>query len=257
MNKILFIGDIHTKENIVNKVDEILTKDKQIKKAIFVGDYVDEWSASEQEDLNILNSIFNLKKKYGDRVILLLGNHELSYMGYPCSGHIYPDDQIKKVLEENHSLLQVLYYNKDYIVSHGGITQNWLEVVKQFYKGNLKEIINQINIDFQDVNSERYKDLLQLLSMASVSSGSNSLCASCLWARPQDHRYSPLSEMVDQIVGHTPIFMGIEESREIGGLLRQNTIYYIDSFSTYKDRRPYGKQEALLKVGYSYMSVKL
>lgn len=259
MNKTIFVGDIHTKKFIPKSIEKLLEKDKDIDKVIFTGDYSDEWNGNEKENLDILETMFNLKRKYNDKVILLLGNHDLSYMGYPCSGHIYPDDQIIKMYKDNHELLQVIYLNEEenYIVSHGGFTQNWYDIINQYYEGTLKEKVDKINNDFQNINSEEYQSLLELLAIASVSSGSNSIYASCLWARPYDHLYHPFETMIDQIVGHTPIKDTIEIESKKTGLLEQNIIYFIDTFSTYRNRTPYGKEEVLIKIGDTYTSVNL
>lgn len=259
MNKTIFVGDIHTKQFILNSIKKLLEEDKQIDKVIFVGDYVDEWGGNEKENLDILDSLFDLKRKYMDKIVLLLGNHDLSYMGYPCSGHVFPDDLIIQKYKDNHNLLQVFYYDLDsnYIVSHGGITNNWWLLIKQFYSGTMEEILEKINKDFQNVDSEEYQQLLELLSIASRTSGAYSLCASCLWARPQDHLCFPLNLKINQIVGHTPISGNIEQHIGKTGISKENLIYYIDTFSTYKDRTPYGKQEVLVNNGNNFIAAQL
>ena len=63
MSKILFVGDIHTKDWIIDKVDELLNTDKEIDKAVFTGDYLDEFGATYNDNINILNKVINFKNK--------------------------------------------------------------------------------------------------------------------------------------------------------------------------------------------------
>ena len=229
MNKTLFVGDIHTKEYIIKKVDELLQKDKEITKVVFVGDYVDEWNCRAEDNSSILIDLFNFKKKYGNLVHLLLGNHEHSYLGYPCSGYKY-STEVPKFLEWKRKDFDVIYKTDNYIVSHAGITTAWISKVADYYEmseDNLDEIIDRINTGFHEGNTATS----ELLNLASFTSGGYSPIASCLWSRPDDHKWFPLNGYT-QVVGHTPIKDPILESKiDKEG----SVIYYIDTFSKFRD----------------------
>ena len=80
MEKILVFGDIHGRgfwkepfAEYVNKVDKV----------VFLGDYLDfypdEWEGVEhtrEDDMDNFLQIIDLKREYGDKVILLKGNHK-------------------------------------------------------------------------------------------------------------------------------------------------------------------------------------
>ena len=81
--KIAIIGDLHGK-NCYKK----LLKDKidSFDKIIFMGDYSDDsWiTFTDKEIVDNLKEVIEFKKKYKDKVELLIGNHDFQYIvGYP------------------------------------------------------------------------------------------------------------------------------------------------------------------------------
>ncbi len=77
MSKWIAIGDIHGRDTwkpIVNS--EIDNVDR----IIFVGDYFDSFHIPMQTQISNFLDILELKRKYPDRVVLLIGNHDYHYM---------------------------------------------------------------------------------------------------------------------------------------------------------------------------------
>ena len=75
--RICYIGDIHGKSVWKNFI-----KDPAIDLFVFVGDYVDEdmgMIISDEEMIENLQDIIEFKRKNMGSVILLKGNHDLSY----------------------------------------------------------------------------------------------------------------------------------------------------------------------------------
>lgn len=250
MSKTIFVGDIHTKHGIIERIENLINIDKEIEKVVFVGDYVDDWSTDAEYNEIMLEIMFNLKKKYSDKVVLLLGNHELSYMGYPCSGHKKPDEKTSKLLFDNIDLIDVIYKTEDFICSHAGLTELWLNDLKDKYNisciEGLDKMVDRINQMFHNKDGS----IMRSLSCASYSSGGYSYIASCLWSRPDDHRFSPINLGVDQIVGHTPTSVELKYRAKnviVEGKEIDDKIIYIDTFSTYPvTEEPVGKQEILI-----------
>lgn len=245
MGRTIFVGDIHVKSEILNRIKEIFNKDRSIDKLIFLGDYVDDWNTSSEDNINILEDVFNLKKKYNSKVVLLLGNHEMSYMGFPCSGH-KPSKETEKLLYDNLDLLDVVYKTNDFIVTHGGFTDLWLNMLKeQYFVEDNNEMIDKINEMFH----KRDGSMMRNLNLASLSSGGYSIVSSCLWARPADHTYSPINLGRDQIIGHTPNRQELKNSVGnivVEGLKINDKIFYIDTFSTRDSGELIGKEEILI-----------
>lgn len=74
--KILALGDVHGrrfwKEPFEKYIDEV-------DKVIFIGDYMDMYPNENimyDDAINNFNEIIEAKRKYPDKVILLLGNHK-------------------------------------------------------------------------------------------------------------------------------------------------------------------------------------
>lgn len=181
-------------------------------------------------------------------------------MGFRCSGHI-PSKEVEKILQDNLDLLDVVYKTNDFIATHAGLTRLWLDACKNIYSiNNLDEILDKINSLFH----EKDRDIMNYLSEASITSGCPySIIASCLWARPEDHKYAPLYLGRDQIVGHTPITTKIGDSVldvKLGKSELNGKIFYIDTFSTYRDSgESIGKNDILIfdNETKSYSSLNL
>lgn len=114
-------------------------------KVIFLGDYHDLYS---NEGLNPRNSIENfkkiiqLKKDYPDRVILLLGNHDLHYIAR-CYETCRMDYRNWSILHDlfinNLDLFKITHFDrlpngKSILFSHAGVSRIWLKhTVKSLY----------------------------------------------------------------------------------------------------------------------------
>lgn len=220
---ILFVGDIHTKLYIIDLVEQLLNdSNMNIDKVVFTGDYVDDWGCSTQDNINTLKYIVSFKNRYKDKVVLLIGNHELSYLGHPCSGH-KQSDELTNLLKINISYLDVFFSYRNILASHAGVTSNWKEIFDDKFGWNLPYI--EANDRLHNLD----EGLINYLSIASYTSGGIGVCASPLWARPKDHNWFTLPNLI-QVVGHTP-----REGNIFDNIYRQKDteIFYIDTFSTY------------------------
>src|SRR5574344_997377 len=90
--KILVIPDTHQNlqhnELIIKSLDN-----NEVDKVIMLGDYVDDWKSKpfwfeeEHNPINVLNKLKELKDKYKDRLILLIGNHDIPYFPVTNNNH--------------------------------------------------------------------------------------------------------------------------------------------------------------------------
>lgn len=76
MSKILIIPDVHGRtfwriaEEVINEMDKV----------VFLGDYLDpypEENITPDDALNEFYKILEFKDKYPEKVVLLIGNHEI------------------------------------------------------------------------------------------------------------------------------------------------------------------------------------
>lgn len=185
-------------------------------KIIFIGDYVDSFTVDNVTMLHNLNEIVHFRKTVGDRVILLLGNHDVQYIlnNLGCSGYrpeMRPD--LYKLFADNESLFSMAYQveasNGDsYLWTHAGVTSGWLSQLKD-------EMFNEHFRFFEIVEDRKPQTIADMLNLAwelnmqvlhSVDgdSGGWSKWAGPLWVRPRKLN-SKYLDKISQIVGHTPV----------------------------------------------------
>jgi len=144
--RIQAIPDLHSKSIWKELVD--LTCDK----IIFLGDYVDDYPPTTDEQIitNLLD-VIQFKKDNPDKVILLLGNHDEQYFNNytGCSGYrISYAATLKSIFEENRDLFQIAYQEQNYIWTHAGISEDWYKIflkeVKVLPEGNIADELNGV-----------------------------------------------------------------------------------------------------------------
>lgn len=77
-NRILAVGDIHGMYEKLVSLMELIQFNQDDDLLIFLGDYIDRGPQS----LECLDYVMNLNKQYPERVIPLLGNHEVMCLNY-------------------------------------------------------------------------------------------------------------------------------------------------------------------------------
>jgi protein phosphatase len=147
-DNIIIIGDLH---GDLEALESILIKSKFFDRdsltIIFLGDYGDRG----KESVEVYNIILNLKVRFFDRVILLLGNHE--YLELPFTPHDLPlmlyekfGNKAEIIYNELKVLFSRLYYtivlNKKYLILHGGVPININS--KEDFVNRKNELMEQI-----------------------------------------------------------------------------------------------------------------
>lgn len=178
-------------------------------KIVFVGDYVDSFDVPSSVILYNLKEIIDLKQKLGDRVVLLLGNHDIQYFvkGKRCSGHrIELQHDLEQLFNEHLDLFQMAYQHKDHLWTHAGVSQSWLN--------ELREELHDPEMRFaalvRDESTETVADELNLAWQFRLSSlfncdrdsGGYSTNGGPMWIRPRRLDLDPLHG-INQVVGHT------------------------------------------------------
>lgn len=141
--KINVIPDIHCKniwKKFIQETSDLI---------VFLGDYVDSFTHSNTEMINNLNDIIQFKLDNKDKVITLLGNHDIAYLrlgekNFSCSGmrHEISFD-VHDIFQENKSLFQNAFQKGKYIFTHAGIQDYWFT---HYFKGDIQSnIADQLN----------------------------------------------------------------------------------------------------------------
>jgi UDP-2,3-diacylglucosamine pyrophosphatase LpxH len=195
----IIIGDLHGRD-CWQQIDI-----RKFDKVVFLGDYVDSFVKSDQDILENLKKIIRLKKRRPEKVVLLLGNHDVQYLHFPrylCSG-FRPSMQpaLSALFNKNRSLFQMAYQHGSHIFTHAGITNAWydeflrLPILAQIREENdtVAGLINKV-----ESSTQRY-----LLYATSIYRGGYSN-GSFLWADVKETIVDMLHGY-HQVVGHTQV----------------------------------------------------
>ena len=198
--KITVIPDVHGTHHWEKSFEpEELAKTDAI---IFMGDYVDSWDNRQPDQMENLQAIFEAKKKYPDKVTVLMGNHDLSYISDPyVSDHQWDyATEIWSIISYNIELFDMVAEFDGWIFSHAGITKTWLNI---YGIDKTADVLAEINSIF---HAGRYK-IFDFGPYCTNSYG-DSIYSPPTWVRPR----SLLSDMwtaggkyKGQVVGHTEI----------------------------------------------------
>ena len=225
--KYLIVPDVHARDFWREPVNKIL-KDTDAK-IVFLGDYVDpyydefyndedkwlveginSWDDLSNYVIKTLTDIIELKKNNPDRIILLLGNHDCSYMIGThicnCRHERWKYAQIlDKLFEDNRELFQLAYEdyinNKHFIFSHAGINKKY---AKMCFDDDVKEenIVSLFNQAFKENN---YGILESLGLLSYWRGGWRADYGSLVWADAREFLQTNEEAFGFSIVGHTMV----------------------------------------------------
>ncbi len=177
-------------------------------KVIFLGDYVDPYQWEGIDHLSTLSNfkdILSLKMLHPNDVVLLLGNHDMSYYSdyyHELAGSDRHDEKHENELNQLFiswaSYFQLAHEEMiaghRYLFSHAGVTQPWLQQNIDIIKVADAEHLNQL------VKSD---EGIATLAQAGFMRGGGYRSGSIVWADADELAASgPLSDTY-QIVGHT------------------------------------------------------
>jgi hypothetical protein len=116
-------------------------------KIIFIGDYVDSFTIASDSILKNLQDLIACKRLFPDKIILLLGNHDIQYItGRYCSGfRAEMETDLKELFHLHADLFQLAYEHEfkhefkgsnKFIWTHAGVTQQWYDEFIFWCKAN-------------------------------------------------------------------------------------------------------------------------
>ena len=203
--KILIIPDVHGRT-----FWKTALKSGDYEKVIFLGDYTDPYEIegiTNQEALKNFQSILAFKRRNQEKVVLLLGNHDLHYYSeyyYELTGGVRYDPitavTLQRLFNKYRSFFQLVWEtdwgDKHYLFSHAGITQSWLEGNMELIKKPDARHLNRLLL-----TNEGMESLAQVgeIRWGDYPSGS------IVWADIEELLSNPLSGIY-QIVGHSMQF---------------------------------------------------
>jgi hypothetical protein len=204
--KIVAIGDLHGKD-VWKGIDP-----NQYDKIIFLGDYFDSFSIPQSKQVSNFLELLEFKKSNPDRVVLLIGNHDMHYfdISYRCSGFNSNTfnsihDTIKKCVYNNtlQAAYEIITIGSTYLFTHAGVSKQWLEQTIRFMGiefTTIGELLNKM-ID------SRYRDLI--CSCSSLRGGFDKYSGPLWLDKLESAKKSIQIRDVHQVVGHSFV-SGIE-----------------------------------------------
>jgi predicted MPP superfamily phosphohydrolase len=172
-------GSTHWKKVLKGNYDRI----------VFLGDYVDSWVNKWPEQMDNLLEIIQFKKDNPDKVKLLWGNHDTSYLlDERCSG-FQPEHAIDlhEVFANNKNLFEVIYTYQNYLFAHGGVSSKWMKCAGIKKVEEINDLFHMFPNYFRWVGPDGY---------------GNNLNEGPLWIRPRSLGQVAVKGYI-QVVGHT------------------------------------------------------
>lgn len=139
--KLLIVPDVHGREFWRNPC---LEHHDEYDKIIFLGDYLDHYPDESTYGLDVaaLIDIIDFKKKYPDKVVLLIGNHDCPYIwpdtygkalgNYWCRHDYNNHDLIHKIFNDNIDLFQIAwdcpYKDTKVLFTHAGVNYGFKDI---------------------------------------------------------------------------------------------------------------------------------
>lgn len=216
--KLAVIGDLHGKPCWKD-----LLKDNNFDKIVFLGDYSDDsWvTFTDKEISDNLKDVIEFKRNNNSKVELLIGNHDFQYIvGYPTASRYRKSyaKELNKIFNDNKDIFNIVYVLKDYVFSHAGITNGWINYIKKKYNiddfNDITKIINMV-----------YSNCKEDCNIASYRRGGMNMFAGILWADIHDLKEDGCFDY-NQVVGHNRV--------KVNTVIEKNNhkIYMCDHFDT-------------------------
>lgn len=210
----LIVPDVHGRTFWEEPVKEVLEKTNA--KIVFLGDYLDPYGyegITSKDAIMVFKEIIELKKLYKDRIILLIGNHDVCYIGETESGGRYDKwnaPEIRDLFMNNWDLFEFIYFDevagKKYLFSHAGFNPEWLDIRREFLGIKDDEPFLDFVIGY-DWKLNFFKDQMRLVSyLEDVSSWrwGPARASSFVWCDVNEHLFEHKHlEGCVQIFGHT------------------------------------------------------
>ena len=202
--KVAVIGDVHGTTKFLECYKNIQENDADVDKIIVLGDWFDPYVDIDLDTMIERYNEFVKIWKSDDRIISILGNHDIA--GYiihnDCTSRTLRFGKFKQkltdVIEPNLSESYLTYKIGDYIFSHAGVSQEWLNDIAEYPDSNY---VNDIMNCKKGWTADELYDICTFYYFDWSRCGKD-VHQSCVWIRPQA-LYDCAVDGYHQVVGHT------------------------------------------------------
>ena len=204
--KVAVIGDIHGSTKFLECYKNIQEKDPDVDKIIVLGDWFDPYDRIDLETMIERYNEFVKIWKSDDRIISILGNHDIA--GYiiqnDCTNRTIKFGEARRLIidaiEPNLSESYLTYKVGDYIFSHAGVSQDWLNDIAQYEDCNYVDDI--INCK-KGWTAKELSDICTFYPY-DLSDCGGDVHQSCVWIRPYT-LYECAIDGYNQVVAHSRV----------------------------------------------------
>lgn len=199
--QIITIGDLHGSEAWKQ------VKQDQWDIIVFIGDYVDSFDYDDSHILENLEKVILFKKKYTDKVVLLLGNHDLAYWFNGESRHLCSGFRrrmlpvLYQLFCQEDYLFQPAFQVDNYLWTHAGVVNRW-------YMNYLRQEAEASDVNLAFTLNRLFRRYYLPLFHVSYLRGGNHEDGGIFWAHSTELSDDPLPGY-HQVVGHTKTGNGI------------------------------------------------
>lgn len=201
--RILIIPDIHGRQ-FWRAAEEMID---DYSKVVFLGDYHDPYAfegiKTKDSGQNFMD-IVDFAQKNRDKVLLLCGNHDLSYVdGMSVGADRYDsthEETLYEIFRDNDDLFRLAYAEDvdgtEVLFTHAGVLKTWYTNRLKGVPCNPYAIADELNTWFEEKKNSRY------LYDVGVSRGGRGV-GSCVWADVSEFADEDEVMPFYQIFGHT------------------------------------------------------
>ena len=193
-DKLIALGDIHGLTNW----RRVVAAHPDASHYVFLGDYCDPYGTriTDEKVVDNLIDLIDFKKQHSERVVLLLGNHDMHYL----RSNLFKGSRynlalamiLRDLFENNKKLFQPAFACNHLLFTHAGVSKSWLH-----------EFGGEENDCIADLLNERSDDLV--LFQCSVLRGGFFDHGGPFWADIKEFVTSELLPGYVQIVGHNRV----------------------------------------------------
>lgn len=197
-NIVIVLGDTHGRD--IWK--EIVSKEIEFDKIIFIGDYFDtHYDISVEKQIENFKEILEFKKNNMDKVVLLLGNHDFHYLkeaqekysGFKAFKFIDINEILQPAVQKGFVI--ACYTHENYVFTHAGVTKTWCEA-NNVDIANLSESINELLLTKPEV--------FRFTVGINYDNTGNDVTQSPIWVRIPSLLRDKLPNTV-MVIGHTTL----------------------------------------------------
>jgi predicted phosphodiesterase len=196
--KIVAIGDLHGKDCWKNL--DFNSYDK----VIFLGDYVDTISIPESNVVNNLEAILSCADTYPDKVMLLLGNHDIQYLEYPkyrCNGFNSNTQPIlTRLFSDNRDKFKIAFLTQNTLFTHAGLSNGYFHEIFNMSSSEFQQTGNDLAQELNAINNDPVQQLK--LHQVGYRRGGLHKFGGVTWADLSETMADCL-EGFHQVIGHT------------------------------------------------------